>query len=72
MPDKKKTTLWDIDAERVLRLQGLALHLVGKRSISALVRHIADNGVIEKHQSGQGIKDRLVVEAPKEEGEPDA
>lgn len=51
-----KTTLWNIGAQRVIRLQTLALELVGKRSLSALVRHIAD--------VGQVVDGRLVVEKP--------
>ena len=58
MPEQKKTTLWDIGAERILRLQQLAFDFLGKRSLSALVRHIADYGRIENG--------KLVAESPSE------
>jgi hypothetical protein len=68
MADKNRTTLSGITPEQLLRLKFLALQMTGEISVSALIRHIADYGRIEKYQSGEGIKDRLVVEIPKKEG----
>lgn len=44
MPEKKSTTLYDVAPDQIHQLQGIALKLVGKRSLSALVRYIAEWG----------------------------
>lgn len=86
MPDKKHTTLSGITPQQLIRLQILALALIGERSVSALIRRIADNGYVIKYPAGSEIKSQLIVEqhsdfesespvvvaSPKEEGEPDA
>lgn len=71
MTDKNRTTLSGITPEQLMKLKWIALQMTGEISVSALIRHIADYGRIEKYQSGQAIKDRLVLEIPKK-GEPDA
>jgi hypothetical protein len=56
MSDKNRTTLSGISLRQNQRLRDIALELIDKTNLSALWRHIADNGRIENG--------KLVVESP--------
>lgn len=61
MTDKTgKTTIYNVTPQQVLRLQQLALDLLGKKSLAALIRYIADNGQVEN--------EKLIVDASIKKG----
>jgi len=63
-PSSNNPTFSNVTPRQVLKLQEFALDLTGKRSASALLRLIADNGnVVEMSTTIKTIK-ALIVEQP--------
>ncbi len=54
-------TLSNIGSERMIKLQRMAMELIGRDSVSALVRHIVDNGHVKTGPSTKGTWHELVV-----------
>jgi len=52
------TTLYGISAGQILKLKQLALDILGKPSVSALVRAIAEGELIVKRKQNEGDYDQ--------------
>lgn len=56
-------TLNNVTQEQMVKLQLLALRITGKRSVSALVRHIADHAFVQNISPDEPWGEELVVYA---------